>query len=169
MVSPQETLLHWLRDAHAMEKQSEQMLKSEISRLENYPRLKKHMRLHLEETMFQQEQLEKCITRLGSHHSFLKDFSARLIGFSHVAGHMLSCDEVIHGSIDIYVFEHMEIASYHALITAAESAKNLEIKEICQKLLGQEEAMAAWLLANLPHLVRAFLVRSQLSAETAKR
>ncbi|KTD22318.1 Domain of uncharacterised function (DUF892) [Legionella lansingensis] len=169
MTLRKEILLHWLRDAHAMEKQSEQMLKSQISRLEHYPRLKKRMKLHLEETLFQQEQLEKCIIRLGSHHSMLKDFSAKLIGFSQVAGHMLSSDEVVHGAVDSYVFENLEIASYTSLITAAENADDLETKDICQQILYQEEAMAEWLLGHLPQLVKAFLLRSELSVETAKR
>ncbi|KTD08131.1 ferritin-like domain-containing protein [Legionella jamestowniensis] len=162
-------LLHWLKDAHAMEKQSEQMLKTQIFRLENYPRLKKHMKLHLEETVFQQMQLEKCIKRLGSHYSYLKDFSAKLIGLSQVAGNMLSCDEVVQGAIDSFVFENLEIATYTILITAAENADDPETRQICQQILLQEKAMANWLLENLNQLAKAFLVRSELSFETAKR
>ncbi|WED44227.1 ferritin-like domain-containing protein [Legionella cardiaca] len=162
-------LLHWLRDAHAMEQQSEQMLKTQIFRLENYPRLKKHMKLHLEETIFQKEQLENCIKRLGSHSSVLKDFSAKLIGLGQMAGNMLACDEVIQGAIDSYVFENLEIASYTILITAAENADDLETKQVCQQILSQEKAMSAWLLENLTQLAKAFLVRSELAVETAKR
>ncbi|KTC78210.1 ferritin-like domain-containing protein [Legionella brunensis] len=169
MTVRKELLLHWLRDAHAMEKQSEQMLRTQIFRLENYPRLKKHMKMHLEETIFQKEQLEKCIKRLGSHYSMLKDFSAKLIGLSQVAGNMLSCDEVIQGAIDSYVFENLEIASYTILITAAENADEIEIKQICQQILHQEKEMAAWLLDNFTPLAKAFLVRSELFVETAKR
>ncbi|CEK10801.1 ferritin-like domain-containing protein [Legionella hackeliae] len=162
-------LLHWLKDAHAMEKQSEQMLKTQIFRLENYPRLKKHMKLHLEETIYQQEQLEKCITRLGSHYSLLKDFSAKLIGLGQVASNMFSCDEVIQGAIDSLVFENLEIATYTILITAAENADDSETKHICEQILYQEKTMANWLLDNLSQLAKAFLMRSELSFETAKR
>ncbi|KTD16057.1 ferritin-like domain-containing protein [Legionella jordanis] len=169
MTTSKGILMHWLRDAHAMEKQSEQMLKGQIARLENYPRLRKHMKHHLEETIFQKNQLEKCIKQLGGHHSMLKDFSAKIIGLSQVAGHMLSSDEVVQGAMDIYVFENMEIAYYTALISAAESAEELDMKITCQQLLLQEKAMAEWLLGNLPHLVKAFIVRSELSTETAKR
>jgi ferritin-like metal-binding protein YciE len=46
--SPQEHLLAWLRDAHAMEKQAEQMLSKQISRLEHYPDLRRKLEEHLE-------------------------------------------------------------------------------------------------------------------------
>src|SRR5690606_36737977 len=40
MTEPREHLLHWLRDAHAMEQQAERMLKAQASRIENYPAMK---------------------------------------------------------------------------------------------------------------------------------
>lgn len=50
MSNPQEHLLDWLRDAHAMEQQAEQMLKAQASRIENYPKMKARVEQHLEET-----------------------------------------------------------------------------------------------------------------------
>ena len=40
MATHAENLLSWLRDAHAMEKQAEKMLKAQVARLEHYPKLK---------------------------------------------------------------------------------------------------------------------------------
>lgn len=37
MAEPQENLMDWLRDAHAMEQQAEQMLKAQAARIEHYP------------------------------------------------------------------------------------------------------------------------------------
>lgn len=48
MATPQENLLDWLRDAHAMEQQAEKMLKAQSERLENYPQLKARIDEHIE-------------------------------------------------------------------------------------------------------------------------
>ncbi len=43
----QENVMDWLRDAHAMEVQAEQMLTSTAKRLENYPELKARIEQHI--------------------------------------------------------------------------------------------------------------------------
>src|SRR5690606_25543771 len=43
-------LVEWLRDAHAAEEQSEQMLSKFAGRIENYPALKEQIHRHIEET-----------------------------------------------------------------------------------------------------------------------
>lgn len=50
MANPNEHLVDWLRDAYAMEKQAESMLKAQSSRLENYPELRQRIDQHLQET-----------------------------------------------------------------------------------------------------------------------
>ena len=61
-----ENLLNWLRDAHAMEQQAEQMLKAQAARIENYPEIRARIEQHLEETMGQQRLLETCLERHGT-------------------------------------------------------------------------------------------------------
>ena len=65
MSKPNEHLLDCLRDAYAMEKQAESMLKAQSFRLEHYPELRQRMNQHLEETLCQQALLEGCLDRLG--------------------------------------------------------------------------------------------------------
>ncbi len=87
MTSKQENLLDWLRDAHAMEQQAEQMLKAQAARLEHYPQLKTRIEQHIEETHGQQRLLEECLKRLDSSPSTLKDIGAKLMAFGQaVAG-----------------------------------------------------------------------------------
>ena len=43
----------WLRDAHAMEKQAEEMLKAQAKRIEHYPALSARIDQHLHETEHQ--------------------------------------------------------------------------------------------------------------------
>jgi ferritin-like metal-binding protein YciE len=169
MATPQENLLDWLRDAHAMEQQAEKMLKAQSERLEHYPRLKARIDQHIEETLDQQRLIDECLTRLGGSSSTLKDIGGKLMAFGQAVGGSLMSDEVIKGAMAGYVFENMEIASYTVLIAAAQEAGDAETKEACEKILPQEVAMADWLREHLPELTQAFLQRSAAPDEEAKR
>lgn len=169
MTIAKEHLLDWLRDAHAMEQQAEKMLRAQSERLEHYPQLKARIDDHIEETLWQQEQLEGCITRLGGSTSLLKDLAGKLMAFGQAVGGMAVSDEVVKGAISGYVFENLEIASYTVLITAAEAAGDLETQEVAEAILPQEQAMADWLLEHLPEVTEAFLSRSAAPDVTAKR
>lgn len=169
MATPQENLLDWLRDAHAMEQQAEKMLKAQSERLEHYPQLKARIDRHIEETLGQQQLIDQCLARLGGSSSTLKDMSGKLMAFGQAVGGSLMSDEVIKGAMAGYVFENMEIASYTALIAAAKEAGDSETQAACEKILPQEIAMAEWLLEHLPELTQAFLRRSADPDKEAKR
>lgn len=83
MATPQENLLDWLRDAHAMEQQAESMLKGQAERLEHYPELKDRIIRHIEETQGQQRLLLECIERMGGSPSTFKDLAGKLMAFGH--------------------------------------------------------------------------------------
>ncbi|MBA1298450.1 ferritin-like domain-containing protein [Pseudomonas carnis] len=169
MATPQENLLDWLRDAHAMEQQAEKMLKAQSERLENYPQLKARIDEHIEETLGQQQLIDECLTRLGGRASTLKDVGGKLMAFGQAVGGSLMSDEVIKGAMAGYVFENMEVASYTVLIAAAKAAGDAETQAACEKILPQEVAMAQWLLEHLPELTQAFLQRSEAPDTQAKR
>lgn len=160
MATPQENLLDWLRDAHAMEQQAEKMLRAQSERLEHYPKLKARIDQHIEETLSQQTLVDGCLTRLGGSSSTIKDITGKLMAFGQAVGGSLMSDEVIKGAMAGYVFENVEIASYTVLIAAAEAAGDMETKAACEMILPQEIAMAEWLLQHLPELTEAFMIRS---------
>jgi len=169
MATPQENLLDWLRDAHAMEQQAEQMLKAQSKRLEHYPQLKARIDQHIEETVGQQKLIDECLQRLGGDSSTIKDLGGKLMAFGQAVGGSLMSDEVIKGAMAGYVFENMEIASYTVLIAAAEAAGDTQTKKACESILPQEVAMADWLLKHLPQLTEAFLARSADPDKEAKK
>lgn len=169
MTTPQEHLVDWLRDAYAMEKQAETMLRAQSSRLENYPQLRARIDQHIEETRSQQQLLEQCLDRLGSGPSAMKDLTARMSAFMQGAGGMAVSDEVIKGGMAGYVFEHVEIAAYTALIAAADAAGDAETRRVCQQILPQEIEMARWLLEHLPETIAIFMTRSVAGRDDAKR
>jgi ferritin-like metal-binding protein YciE len=169
MATPQENLLDWLRDAHAMEQQAEKMLKAQSERLEHYPKLKARIEQHLQETLDQQQLVEDCITRLGGSSSTLKDIASKLMAFGQAIGGSMMSDEVIKGAMAGYVFENVEIATYTVLIAAAKAAGDKQTQAACEQILPQEEAMAKWLLQHLPELTEAFLQRSENPDLEAKK
>ncbi|WP_397458477.1 ferritin-like domain-containing protein [Pseudomonas asplenii] len=169
MATPQENVLNWLRDAHAMEQQAEKMLKAQSERLEHYPQLKARIDQHIQETLGQQQLIDECLERLGGSSSTLKDLGGKLMAFGQAVGGSLMSDEVIKGAMAGYVFENMEIASYTVLRTAAQEAGDAQTQAACEKILPQEIAMAEWLLEKLPELTQAFLERSAAPDTQAKR
>jgi len=83
-------------------------------------------------------------------------------------GGLFAGDEVVKGAMAGYVFEHFEIASYTALIIAAEEAGEADVARICRENLAEEEAMAEWLREHLPKVTKQFLQREEAGAP-AKR
>jgi ferritin-like metal-binding protein YciE len=168
MASAEENLLDWLRDAHAMEQQAETLLQKTASRLENYPALKAGLETHIEETREQARLVKTCIDRRGSDTSALKDIGGKVTAMAQGLSGLFVSDEVVKASMASYTFEHMEIASYRILITAADAVGDTETSRICQQILKQEEAMAAWLADQLPQVTRQFLQLAETPGETAK-
>lgn len=168
MTDPREWLVQWLRDAHAMEEQAETMLSGQLARLEHYPDLSTRIQMHLEETRDQQARLKECLDKIGEGTSTLKDAGAKLVATAQSISGFFAGDEVMKGSLANYTFEHMEIASYTMLITAATRCGEAEIAKICEQNLLEERAMAEWLENNLPGTVDLFLSRSARMSEAAK-
>ncbi len=164
-----EHFLDWLRDAHAMEEQAETMLTTMESRIENYPELRARITQHIQETRHQAERLRHCIQQMGGDTSALKDvagkFMATMQGFSGA----MATDEVVKGGMFSYAFEHMEIAAYRNLITAANLLGEAGIAQVCEQILAEEIAMAAWLEDNMGAVATQFLQRSETSPSQAKR
>ncbi|MDN7673069.1 ferritin-like domain-containing protein [Burkholderia oklahomensis] len=169
MTTPREHLEDWLRDAYAMERHAETMLKSQAARLDNYPVLRDRIRQHVETTLEQQRLLEGCLQRLEIAPSAIKDLAARIAAHGQAAGGVFVSDEVVKGAMAGYVFENLEIASYKTLIAAAQLAGEKEIRDCGERILKQEIDMAQWLSEHLPDIVVAFLERSASERGDAKR
>ncbi|MFP3343299.1 DUF892 family protein [Halomonas sp. SIMBA_159] len=150
----------WLRDAHAMEKQAEEMLKAQAKRIEHYPALSARIEQHLHETEHQAEKLERVMNELGIDTSAMKDMGGKLTAFGQSIGGMMAGDEVVKGGIASYAFECFEIASYKALIASAEQANQPEVVRVCREILQEERAMAEWLDQHLDETTRSFLTRA---------
>jgi ferritin-like metal-binding protein YciE len=169
MSSAEERLLQWLRDAHAMEKQAEQMLSGLAGRIKSYPQLKQKIEEHERQSRDQAQRVKGCIERLGGDTSLLKDAAAKFLAVGQGFSGLFVGDEVIKGSLACYTFEHMEIASYEILVAAAEEFGDSETVKVCEEILEEEEEMAEWLLENMAPLTREYLNREEKDLAEARR
>lgn len=164
-----EHFLDWLRDAHAMEEQAETMLTTMEGRIEHYPELRARITQHIQETRHQAERLKQCIKQVGGDTSALKDMTGKFMATMQGFSGAMATDEVVKGGMFSYAFEHMEIAAYRNLITAATMLGETAIAQICEQILQEEIAMAAWLEEHMASVTTQFLQRSEVASSQAKR
>src|SRR5690606_11405218 len=108
-------LIHWLKDAYAMEQQALTMTSAQAERIDNYPELTARIAQHAEETKGQIAKLERCFTILETDGSMVKNAMGKMAATMQALGGMMSPDEIIKGSMASYTFEHMEISTYRIL------------------------------------------------------
>jgi ferritin-like metal-binding protein YciE len=168
MTHAKDNFIAWLKSAHAMEEQAIAMLAAQTRRLENYPDLKARMLDHLEETKVQAADLQELLNRLSGAPSPLKDIAGRIAATVQGIPGMLVSDEVVKSAASAYAFEHLEIATYRMLITAADELGEEEASVVLERILGEETAMALWLEDNLDPITRIFLMRDERDLQ-AKR
>ncbi|MGL4965745.1 MAG: ferritin-like domain-containing protein [Inquilinus sp.] len=168
MTDAREHLVHWLRDAYAMEGQAISLLETQVSRLETYPDARAKIQAHLQETHRQRDAVEACLNQLGSDPSTLKDLTQKTIANVQGMFHAMSEDEVLKHALGGYSFEHFEAASYRMLAAAAREAGEPGIAETCERIQREEEDMGDWIWEQMPMLTQEYLGRSEVGA-TAKR
>jgi ferritin-like metal-binding protein YciE len=151
-----------LRDAHAMERQAQEMLERQISRLRHYPRVEDRLRTHLQETAEQIRRLDEALNVVGESPSALKDAAMSVAGNAMALLNTFAGDEIVKNSLVNYAFEHFEIASYESLLAMAETAKQTSCIGLLRPSLHEERAMADWLADNLRDVTLRYL---ELSAE----
>ncbi|WP_439448195.1 ferritin-like domain-containing protein [Stenotrophomonas sp. ATs4] len=164
-----ERLLKWLQDAYAMEQEAETMMKAMASRIENHPQLAARISQHVQETQGQAASLRECIEALGGSVPTAKGLFAGMTAAIHAAGNSLMEDEIVKSVGIAFGFENTEIATYRALVIAAERAAAPDIAAVCGQILQEEIAMARWLEDHQDGLAGAFLNRDEMPGAQAKR
>lgn len=159
----------WLRDAHAMEAQAEEMLRDQLFRIESYPEIKEHMQEALAGTRRQRERLAECLKRRGAESSGLKDMAARAVAMLQTIGTAFAGDEIVKGVLACYAFTQGARACYLALETACRAVGDEAAAGVCADILREKEEFADRLWAELPQTVRLHLTRHGASLAEAKR
>jgi ferritin-like metal-binding protein YciE len=168
MSRPSEHLMHWLRDAHAMEKQAIESVENQVDRLKNYPELRNWAKEHVQTAQQHRELIRQCIERRGGSTSTIKDVAMTVLGRIQELTGTLMADEVLKNVIGDYAFKHYQIACYKSLIAAAEEASDPETKRVCEGILSTDQQMADRLLPYIPQVTREYM-RREAAELAAKR
>lgn len=167
MSSPEENFMHWLRDAHAMEKQAIESFENQQKRLENYPEMSAWVRDHVDSAHKHRDLIRQCIERRGGSASSLKDVAMTIMGKVQEVTGALAADEVLKNVITDSGFKHYQIACYTSLIAAAEEVGDSETARMCEGILQTQKQQADQLLPLIPALTRKYMQRD--AAEVAAK
>lgn len=165
---PQQTIVSWLNDAYATEQSLAKTLEGHAKDAKEFPQVQAAIERHIEATKRHAEMVEQCVERLGGDTSSLKAGMAKMMGAVQGAGSNLlgskEHDTVIKNALAETASEHFEIASYTALMAAAEAAGDTQTAQMCETILQDEIMMAQWLEQNLPMLVQETLSKNVAAA-----
>jgi ferritin-like metal-binding protein YciE len=157
MTKSKQTLVAWLRDAHAMERASVDTLDRLAERLVRYPDLAARFREHWRQSLAQVSQIERCLKSLGSDTSTFKDLASRFFGIAQAYAVAVVPDEVVKDCLAAYASRHFEIAAYASLGAAALMLEEPDVARMCNEHLEQEREMAVWLEQQIPEVTLEFL------------
>jgi ferritin-like metal-binding protein YciE len=156
-MTEKDLLISWLNDAHGMENALIKVLEHQVKDAQDFPHVQAKLEQHLEQTRRHAELVKGCIEALGSKTSTIKAGMATLFGQFQAVSTGPAKDEMVKNALADYAAENFEIASYTALIRAAEDLNEQKTVAVCQQIRQEEEEMASWIQQNLPTLVQQTL------------
>jgi ferritin-like metal-binding protein YciE len=151
-------LIAWLNDAHAMETSIVESLERQVDMAASQPMVQQGIQRHLDATRNHAEIVKACLEDLGERPSSIKDAMASIGGKVQAMMPATAKDGLVKAALNDYSIEHMEIASYQALIVAATELGHASIVSRLEWIVAEEQAMAGWLEENLPTLVREAVI-----------
>jgi ferritin-like metal-binding protein YciE len=142
--------ISWLNDAYAMEKNVEEVLEEQVKQSQDYPAIQGKIQEHLDVTRSQAERVKTCIERNGGKVSALKTGMANVMGTMMGVGTGMAKDKLIKNVLSDIATENFEMASYAAIITAANTLGDNETAIVCKQIYDEESTMEQWLNKELP-------------------
>ena len=158
--SARDFYLTGLGNQHAVEKQAIETIEREIDRMSAYPALHARMQQELARSRTQMERLEGLLSRHGTSASSLKEAVTSAVGSVSGLVHVAAEDEVVKNVLAAVGFKAYEIASYKALIAAAELAGMDEDDALLKQSMTEDQEMGDWLGEHLPSIVREHLSKA---------
>jgi len=92
--------------------------------------------------------------RIGATPSKAKSLMGTVFGAMQAPMTGMARDEIVKNFLVDHAAEQFEVASYRALVAAAREIGDEETALICEEILREDEAMAAWIMDNLPRIVQ---------------
>jgi ferritin-like metal-binding protein YciE len=151
--------LAWMNDAYALEKNIEEALERHADQAKDYPEIRQKINQHLATTREHAELVRECIERNGGNVSGFKKGMANIVGAVTGAASGLAKDTLIKNALAEYSSEHLEMASYHSLMNAANTIGDMQTARVCERILDDEQQMARWLEQQIPMITNLELER----------
>jgi ferritin-like metal-binding protein YciE len=146
-------LITYLQDAYAMEHQIVQMLEGQVKDTQKYPQIQARIQQHLDETRTHEQRMADRLGAYNEKPSTTKSIGSNLMGSLVGAAAGGRTDALAKTARDDYMTEHMEIASYGALIATAQAFGDGATIQAAQANLRDEVRMAHWLEQHLAEAV----------------
>jgi UDP-glucose 4-epimerase len=134
-------LLAYLRNAHALEGQAEELLKAGAERVED-ERLEAAFRDHLDETERHRERIAALLKERGGRPSPVKDATLKAGGLNLSAFFGAQPDSTTKLAGFAFAFEHLEVAAYELLRRVAARAGDEGVLAAAEEILAEERHAA---------------------------
>ncbi len=145
-----ELVISWLNDAYSMENALVQVLENHAKDAEGHPELQSRLQQHIETTRTHADRVKERIEALGGSTSSVKTGMASIFGTVQGMSTGAAKDELVKNALADHAAEQFEVASYTALMAAAEELGDLETLEVCRQNLREDADMGEWLLQHIP-------------------
>jgi len=136
-----ETLLAYLRDVHALERQAIELLEAGAERVDD-EQLESAFRDHLEETRHHVERIEHLLRVRGARPSRIKDVVLKAGGLNLSAFFGAQPDSTTKLAGFSFAFEQLEVAAYELLGRVALRAGDEEVAAAAEEILAEERLAA---------------------------
>src|SRR3954467_5018569 len=151
-----EVFITGLRNAHAMEVQARELMERQSERLGDYPEVQAKVKQHLAETNQHLKRLEVCLQACGESSSPLKDTAQSVVANTMAVAHAMAGDEILKNTFANNAFENFEAAASKSLLGPCESGGQQPARPLLEANLREDEAMAAWIDANVGKVTQAY-------------
>ena len=146
-------MIAWLDDAHAMEVQSLASLSERAVGTHAAVEARSKIDEHMHETEGHVERLRRALRNLGGSPSNAGPKIAPLGRMVTSVPTRKSSGAAVHDAVANYAAEQFEVATYTALIAAAEHVGEVEVARLCRFNRSEDEDMAEWLEAHITILI----------------
>ena len=144
------TLIEWLNGAHAMETQSLPILRAQVSDARKTADARARFQAHLRETEQHAARIQQALQNLGSAPPLSPNAGDSVAATALGLSTRWLVAPLARLAIADFVAEQFEVATYTALIAAAERAGETQVARLCRLNRGEDEDMAEWLDAQIP-------------------
>jgi ferritin-like metal-binding protein YciE/nucleoside-diphosphate-sugar epimerase len=135
------TLVAYLRDAHAIEGQAEELLEASAERVDD-EELEAAFRDHLEETKHHRQRIASLLDERGARPSLVKNAMLKAGGLNLAAFFGAQPDSTTKLAGFAFAFEHLEVAAYELLRRVAARAGDDGVVTVAEEILVDERRAA---------------------------